>query len=77
MDNKQTGKVGGYLVSLVCAAVLGFYCYSTDKQGKEINPVIFMPLLISLGYGLGIQLDKSELGQRLSNLLSSPQDEGK
>ncbi len=70
MNNKEAGKMGGYLVSIACSLILGFYCYSTDRQGKDLNPLVFIPLIVFLGYGLGVQLDKSELGEGLNKIAS-------
>lgn len=47
-------RLGRYLFSLLCAALLSYFCYSSERRGEQVPPAVWMPLLVLIGTGFEI-----------------------
>lgn len=47
-------RLGRYLFSLLCAALLSYFCYSAERRGEEVPVAVWMPLLILVGTGFEV-----------------------
>jgi len=57
----SSGKATAYVFALIASLFLGWQCVSSDRQGKEVPVLVWMPCLLLIGGALGVQIDPSSL----------------
>jgi hypothetical protein len=67
LRNATQGKLAAYVFALICAGFLAFQCLSADRRDEEVSPMVWMPLLLLTGMGLGVQIDPSDLLKWMKN----------
>lgn len=58
----QRGKVGAYVFSGVLTLFLVFQCWSYERRDRQVPATIFLPVLLLIGVGLGVQVDPATVG---------------
>lgn len=64
-ENAQSGKAAAYVFALIASLFLSWQCVSSDRQGKEVPVLVWMPCLLLIGGALGVQIDAASLSQFL------------
>ena len=53
----KNGKAAAYAFALIASIFLGWQGWSSDRQSKELSPIVWMPCLLLIGTALGVQID--------------------
>lgn len=59
---ERNGKIAAYVFSLLCTLFLAFQCVSYERKDRELPVTVWMPTLLLIGMGLGVQVDPKDLG---------------
>lgn len=59
--DRNKGKWAAYSFSLVVTVFLVFQCWSAERRSVEVPMATWMPALLLIGVGLGVQIDPKDL----------------
>lgn len=55
-----------WVLTIAATLFLGFYCWSSDRRGQELNPSVFIPTFVFIGLGVGVNIEPSEIANFIS-----------
>lgn len=66
---RQIGKLSSYVFTLLVTLFFAYEVRNYHSQGKEVPATLWMPLLVLIGTGLGVNISPESIGKAVAVLL--------
>ena len=61
VQDRKIGKAGAWAVAAIATAFLSFQCWSAEKRGEDVEPMLYLSCFGVITTALGVNIKPEEL----------------